>query len=126
MLHHHNGKEKLEICHLGCWTDRYRFQIFLHTNLLIDPNELCKIPAYKRVRQEVLHFFCSCKVDPNDPGGDARHSRQVSPFHHTDTSLLDDTKKLFTYQRCTGMGICIGLKKYAYIMLHVCVACMLL
>ena len=116
MLHHHNGKEKLEIHHLGCWTNDTVFKYFC-TDLLLDPNELHKIPAYKRVRQEVLHFFCSCKVHPNNPDGDARHSRHVSPFHQTDASLLDDTTKLFTYQKCWH-GHFQWAQKYAYITPH--------
>ena len=114
MLCHHNGEEKLEICCLGHWTDDTIFKYFC-TDLLLDPNKLCKIPAYKRVRQQVLHFFCSCKVDPNDPGGDARISRHISPFHNADTSLLDDTTKLLTYQKCWN-GCLHYAQQYAYIM----------
>ena len=117
-LCHHNGEEKLEIHCLGHWTDDTIFKYF-RTNLLLDPSELRKIPAYKRVRQEVLHFFCSCKVDPTDPGGDARISRQVSPFHHTDTSFLNDTTKILTYQKCRT-GHLHYAQRYAYITPHLC------
>ena len=116
MLWHHNGEEKLEICCLGHWTDDTIFKYFC-TDLLLDPNELCKIRAYKRVRQQVLHFFCSCKVDPNNPGGDARISRRISPFHNADTSLLDDTTKLLTYQKCRNRHLHYA-QQYAYITPH--------
>ena len=101
---HQNGKDKMEIYQLGRWNDDTIFK-YLGMDLITSPNKLRKVPAYKRVRQEVLHYFCNCRVVGNNPGGNARDPKYNMVSNCTDTAHLSNRHKLLVCPRHRGHRI---------------------